>query len=251
MIKIKLKTIPALTLLITTLVLSFKANISHADTDVTLKPYILLGVIEGDLSTEGVESDFNVGWDEIGKLNGAVGVDLDIRKEDFNILTQASFTILEDTEPTVQNQTYKDARQDFESIFVTETLGINLYNEEGDTFDLNFGGRFANVSNTLTLREGAGEREYSESDSWVDPVVGFYTSLQLGDACVFHLGGDYGGFDVGSKQTWQALTALDFALTQKAAFSVGYRALDHEYDKDGFKYDILMHGPTMGFQLNF
>ena len=73
------------------------------------------------------------------------------------------------------------------------------------------------------------------------------------------LRGDVGGFDVGSKFTWQAIAGykFDFAVRSGITFSglVGYRALYVDYAQ-GFgrrlyEFDMLIHGPVVGVSLRW
>jgi hypothetical protein len=74
-----------------------------------------------------------------------------------------------------------------------------------------------------------------KSVSWFDPLVG----LRLR----FVVSGDVGGFDVGSKFSWQVLGALD------------YEALSADYSQGSglsrYEYDLTMHGPIFGVTARF
>jgi hypothetical protein len=241
-----------LSILVTVLSLFVFLQSASAETKFRLKPHLMLGEMEGDLSTSGVAADVDLGWDEtLEKANGALLIDFEVRNEDFSVLSQLWYTSLSDTEPKISTFAFDQAKQDFEAVFLTEVIGLNIYNEEGSIFDLTFGGRLASVSNDLTVRRNGTEENYDQNDLWVDPIVGFNTMILLDEGYLFHLGGDYGGFDVSSSSTWQAWTAIDFSLTPKAAFSVGYRALSHDYESGDFKYNMNMRGPTLGFEFHF
>ena len=68
-----------------------------------------------------------------------------------------------------------------------------------------------------------------------------------------------GGFDVGSKSSWQALAALDyeFCRSKNVAWSgmVGYKALSADYSQGSglsrYEYDLTMHGPIFGITARF
>jgi len=94
---------------------------------------------------------------------------------------------------------------------------------------------------------------------WVDPLVGFRVRHQLapGQELVFRA--DVGGFDVGSKFSWNLLGAYswDIAVRNGVTYSgiLGYRALSVDYEKGSganrYVYDILQHGPIMGITAKF
>ena len=88
----------------------------------------------------------------------------------------------------------------------------------------------------------------------LDPVVGarlrhqFYSGLNL------VVSGDVGGFDVGSRFSWQALAALDydFIKWKNVIWSgmIGYKALYVDYSTGSgltrHEYDMTMFGPIFG-----
>ena len=65
--------------------------------------------------------------------------------------------------------------------------------------------------------------------------------------------GDIGGFNVGSRYTWQMLGLIDFKPLKYMSLFAGGRALDVDYaDGSGvekFIYSARMYGPIMA--LNF
>ena len=73
------------------------------------------------------------------------------------------------------------------------------------------------------------------------------------------LRGDVGGFDVGSRFSWQAVGAYNFqfAKTQYGVWSgiIGYKALYADYSQGSgvtfYRYNITEHGPILGLSLQF
>lgn len=224
----------------------------HAETKFSLKPYLLVGQVKGDLTTEQEESDFNLGWgNAFQKGNGALGVDFDIRPGRIGILSQVWYSTVSDTESRVSGIVTDAVKQDFTSTFITETVGVSLFKGEKAFFDLIAGGRFASVQSDLVIRAQGAETEFSQSETWVDPVVGFNTLIPAGESLTFTFHGDYGGFDTASKSTWQAAGAANFSLNKAASFALGYRAMMHDYESGDFRYAITTHGPTLGFLFAF
>src|SRR5262249_59333840 len=58
----------------------------------------------------------------------------------------------------------------------------------------------------------AGVLSAEKSVSWVDPLVGLRLRHQFAPGMNFVLSGDVGGFDVGSKFSWQGLRALGYQI---------------------------------------
>jgi hypothetical protein len=62
------------------------------------------------------------------------------------------------------------------------------------------------------------------------------------------------GFGVGSEPSWNARAFPTYRTSFPGVstdLAVGYRALSRDYDNDGFKYDVTMHGPVFGAAFHF
>jgi hypothetical protein len=55
----------------------------------------------------------------------------------------------------------------------------------------------------------------------------------------------------GSNLTYQLLGALGFNLGERFALIGGYRNLSVNYNKDGFLFDMSLHGPIVGVGIKF
>jgi hypothetical protein len=94
---------------------------------------------------------------------------------------------------------------------------------------------------------------------WVDPLIGLRIRHQLAPGQELMFRADVGGFDVGSRISWNVTGAYnwDFAVRDGVTYSgmLGYRALSVDYTKgDGlsrYQYDVLMHGPVVGLSMKF
>ena len=95
----------------------------------------------------------------------------------------------------------------------------------------------------------------SESQDWVDPVVGAIYSWPLADEWTLNLRGDIGGFGIGSDFAWQGMATLRWQFSPRTSLGAAYRYLDMDYE-DGkgsnyFKYDMATSGPAMGVIFTF
>jgi len=94
---------------------------------------------------------------------------------------------------------------------------------------------------------------------WVDPLVGFRVRHQLAPGQELTFRADVGGFDVGSRISWNLLAAYSWILCVNNGVTysgmLGYRALSVDYAKgsgiDRYEYDVLQHGPVMGMTAKF
>ena len=99
----------------------------------------------------------------------------------------------------------------------------------------------------------------SGSVDWTDPFIGARLRLAVAPGHEIIVRGDVGGFDVGSKFSWQAIAGyqFDFAAWSGITFSglLGYRALYVDYTQgEGrrhYEFDMLQHGPVLGLTMRF
>jgi opacity protein-like surface antigen len=103
--------------------------------------------------------------------------------------------------------------------------------------------------------EGGGpfgaEFNRTNEKAWVDPIVGFRFQTELPDPFFFRAVGDIGGFGVSSELTWQAMAGFGWRVMENGSLLAGYRAVGTDYSDGGFTYDIVAHGPILGFEYRF
>jgi len=92
-----------------------------------------------------------------------------------------------------------------------------------------------------------------ESKDWVDVMLGARYIWNIADKWSFIARGDI-GFG-GSDFAWNFAGLFDFQPWQHVSFLFGYRYMDIDY-KDGsgvnlFRYDVSMHGPVLGLNLDW
>ena len=89
------------------------------------------------------------------------------------------------------------------------------------------------------------------SKSWVDPVIGARYQQDLGHDVFFRAAGDIGGFGVSSQFTWQAMAGFGYSFHEYGSLLLGYRGLGTDYSNGGFTYDVIAHGPVIGYEWKF
>jgi len=91
----------------------------------------------------------------------------------------------------------------------------------------------------------------SATESWVDPIIGARFQTELPSNFFFRTVGDVGGFGVSSQFTWQAMAGLGYSFHEHGNLLLGYRALGTNYTNGGFTYDLIAHGPVLGYEFRF
>ncbi len=82
-------------------------------------------------------------------------------------------------------------------------------------------------------------------DDWVDPFIGLRARYHWNEKFYLTARADIGGFGVGSDLSWQANGGIGCNLSPTLFLEVTYRALGMDYNKDGFVYDMVAHGPEI------
>ena len=108
--------------------------------------------------------------------------------------------------------------------------------------------RYWNLKNELTIRTASAPlRHFSQSESWLDPLVGIRFSTRLSPNLSFTAIVDAGGFGMGSDFTWGGLVDFSWRISDRTSLEIGYRYLSVDYEKDGFVMDAYNDGLFIGF----
>ncbi len=97
----------------------------------------------------------------------------------------------------------------------------------------------------------AGDRQH-----YWEPLVGGRIAWQVNGPLTILVQGDAGGFGIGSASdlTWQAGGAFSYRFSELFSLNLGYFAYDVDYSRGSgsseFAYDMLHHGPRIGFQFD-
>jgi hypothetical protein len=125
------------------------------------------------------------------------------------------------------------------------------------TMEAMVGGRYWNILGTFDLAiplagvfvDTSGRKE------WIDPFVGVRMRLDLSDKFSVSLRGDVGGFDVGSKFTYNAVGLVGYNISRVVSIWLGYRVLGVDYESGSglnkFKLDVNFYGPITGIIFRF
>ncbi len=119
------------------------------------------------------------------------------------------------------------------------------------TLDVLAGGRLWNVDTDLTLTGPRAVREASASKTWVDPLIGVASGVDLGSGFGLHAEADVGGFGAASDLDWQVQGTLQYKYNDWVTLEAGYRYLDIDYEDGGFMLDVALQGPVIGAKIRF
>jgi len=118
------------------------------------------------------------------------------------------------------------------------------------TVDALGGGRYWYLSANLDFGSTTNP---SKSTQWVDPFLGARLNADITEKLLFNIRGDVGGFGVGSDFSWNALAVFGYRFTNSITGLLGYRALyvDYKAGTSSIRYNMTIHGPTVGLSFSF
>ncbi len=125
--------------------------------------------------------------------------------------------------------------------------GMYRFGPPARSFDLMLGGRYAYISNDVSV----GPLDLDTSDDSLAPVVGGRVELGLSERWLFSTRGDVGGFGIGdaAELTWGLTGLFGYRLTDRTTIGFGYRYYDIEFSGDNL--DMQFHGPIAGVSFHF
>ena len=201
---------------------------------------------DGDVGIRGLTAPLNLSFDDILKdLDIAFMGALEIGRDRWSFLADVNYAKVSDSiDLRLPGPNLEFEQKQFLGNFLAiyETV-------KTDTLDLDL---FAGARvNWIDAQLGIGRFDRSADKSWVDPIIGARFQSDLGEKFFFRAVGDIGGFDVSSDLTWQAMAGFGYRVMENGALLAGYRGIGADYTDGGFTYDVVTHGPIIGFEYRF
>ena len=110
----------------------------------------------------------------------------------------------------------------------------------------------AQIANQLALRlDKSFSQTLSKDDYWFDPYVGLRSRYNFNKTYYTAVRGEIGGFGVGADLMWEVETCVGINLTHCIFTEIGYRALGGNFEKNDFRFDVVMHGPQITTGITF
>jgi hypothetical protein len=190
--------------------------------------------------------------DILRNLNIAAMVLGEVRYQRFGAYADVVYTNIEADAGGSSNILFDDI--DVHNQLFIGTFGGEYRVLEGQmgSVDLLAGARVWSVNTRLDINGGLlDDREFEDSESWVDPVIGVKGRFDFGEG-LFAVGmGHVGGFGVGSDLTWDVFGGLGYDFNDNYSVLAGYRHLAVDYANEDFKFDVELSGPVIGGTIRF
>jgi len=215
-------------------------------------PYFWLASAHGTVGlvnrTATVDESFG---DIFNTLNFFIMGTFEARKGKFISLTDLEYINISDEKAT-PGPFFSAVDAGFKTFIFDPEVGYRLLENsaKGASLDVMGGARVWSVKTDLEF--GAGilpAARIEASRSWVDAVGGLRGKMALSEKLFLTGKFDLGGG--GSKFTWQVFGGGGYNINPKIALTFGYRALDVNYDKNNFVYDMNQRGPIVGLGFRF
>ena len=221
-------------------------------------PYAWAPGLYGDVTVRGRSADLDASFlDILDKTDSIVGISahMEVTKGRFGVFGDIFYvkTEVEDAGAINLDVTTRMWFIDFGGQF--RVLDTTVDRVPGFTVDVYGGGRYTFLELDL---DTPGVPSANQSREWIDPIVGARVGIHFSEHVFLLFAGDVGGFGVGSDFAWQILGLFGYkwqASGVEWAVVAGYRALGQDYTAGSgptrFRWDVVMHGPVLGFTVGF
>jgi hypothetical protein len=133
---------------------------------------------------------------------------------------------------------------------LAELLGSQVRDDDPRTLSLDlYGGfRYWYLRDEVDLALGPIRADTTNTNRWVDPVVGARVQLRLSERISMNVGGNIAGFGIGSAsdRSWQFWPVVSYDLTDRWSLASGYRWTSVDRKDGDDETDLLWHGPVVG-----
>ena len=124
--------------------------------------------------------------------------------------------------------------------------GYRLYDSEQASLDALAGFSFWDIRTRAHLSTAGRTKHHQETFSWVDPLIGLRAFYRLSPELSTHAQVHLGGFDAGSRMSYQAMLTLSYDVSNNFSLTAGYKMLNVNYRRSGHVFDTRMSGPVLG-----
>ena len=234
-----------------------------------ITPYIWLPSISGTMKIDtppGFLSG-NVDTDSggiLGDLQFAGMIDLQAQKGKWSLLADIMYVDFSDDQtayfpgvlPGSSGWTTASS-WDLKALVAEFVGGYSVFQDENMNFDLLGGVRYARIDGDVSLNIAGPlpawvrSRTFSESENFIDPIVGFKGRYDLTKKWYIPYYFDIGGFSVDSDLTLQAFAGIGYHFTDLFSMVLGYRYLYYDFGDSDLVEDVNLYGATLGFSFTF
>jgi hypothetical protein len=221
----------------------------------TLAPYGWMTAIDGTISAGGRSADVDIGFKDVLKhLDMTAMVAAQVRYKRWGFGTDLIYARLHDDFAPPAGILYSSTHEVVKETIVTLELSYRAVDIKQKAFlDVFAGARIYSIYSQIVLRRNFARRDVnvSATETWADPIIGLRGRYYVSRPVFLNLYGDVGGFGVGSDISWQVFGGIGIEASRWCELTLGYRALEFDYDPGRSRQNLTTHGPIMGAAFHF
>jgi hypothetical protein len=220
----------------------------------SIMPYMSTVGVNGTVGVDHKTTQMNVPWNKFKHyIQSGYALALEVRNDRHAVFFNGTYLKLDD-DGTLRNEkatVYVDATLQISNMELA--YSYRLAKEAGYAFDVFAGARYWRFKTDLdvVIPVAGYQNSYSDTEQWVDPIIGFVFKPALTKNLSLMVRGDVGGFGVGSHFTWKGWGAFNYQFTRNIGGQLGYSYTSLNYSKNGFTSNIDMQGAYGGIVFRF
>lgn len=135
---------------------------------------------------------------------------------------------------------------------VATALGsYRMIEDESAYLDLLAGARLWNVDGELAFRIGPIAGNFTDDETWVDPVIGVKGQYGLSERFFLKGWGMIGGFGASSDFMWDVFGGAGYQVNDRFSTTLGWRHIGVDYKNSAFLFDVDLNGPMIEGSFKF
>lgn len=217
-------------------------------------PYLWAAALEGDVAQLGappvhVDASFSTIFENLDFAAMVVG---EARYGDFGLFLDLMYVKISGSESTPLGVLADKVTLDTESLAFTAAPQYRVIETPQASVDILAGLRVWSVETSVEIDGGLLDGTTAkDEETWVDPLIGAKTHVNITPEFFFSAWGMVGGFDVSSDFMWDAWGGFGYQFNDSVAAVLGYRGTGVDYSDGAFLYDVVQHGPVAGAVFRF
>lgn len=218
----------------------------------SVSPYLWAPALSGKITHGRLPAvDFDASFDKIfDNLDFAAMLMGDARKGRYSIFGDLLYVKVGAQGDTPRGLLATSADVKNESFTGMIGAGYSVLDRSEHSLDVVGGLRVWSVDTDLRFKGRLGDtRKYSDSATWVDAMVGVRGTYNFHSKAYLTGWGMIGAG--GAQADWDLGLGVGYNFNKSISATVGYRAMGVDYERNGFKYDVVLQGPIAGLTIRF
>jgi opacity protein-like surface antigen len=207
--------------------------------------------VETDSGTVGSDLSFSDVWD---MLDMAFFGAFEARRDRLGFIVDLNYTDLNTTRTAPAGAAFSSATIDTTLTILSGYATWRISDTATTKVDLAGGFRAYDLDLGVALAAGTQPAQsFSESDRWIDPVIGGRVNFALAENWDATVVADVGGFGIGSASdlSFQALVTVGYRVNDTWSVRAGYRHLGIDKTVNGRDVTLDLSGPLLGVTARF